>query len=122
MLPLPRRCAVLSLVALVGGCAATDGTVDPRPGIIEPGAQLLASRSSGATTRPINVMDACDGPSFNAAIGPGTCARDHGVSFNEFVAELTAHQSAGAWHNAPTQTDAWLGDALRATNKGGLAA
>jgi plastocyanin len=69
--------------------------------------------------RRITMMDACDGPTFNAAIGPGTCARDHGVSFSEFVAQLTAHQFAGAWHNAPSQTDARLGDSLVAYNNGG---
>ena len=119
MLPLRRSYAVLSFTALLGGCAASDGTVDPRPGLVEPGSPALASLSSGPATRLINVMDACDGPSFNAAIGPGTCARAHGVPFNEFIAQLTAHQSADAWHSAPTQTDAWLGDALLAVNKGG---
>jgi hypothetical protein len=65
------------------------------------------------------MMDACDGPTFNLAVGPGTCSRNGGVSFSEFVALLTAHQSAGAWHNAPSQTDALLGDALIAVNNGG---
>ena len=30
------------------------------------------------------------------AIGPGTCARNGGVNFGEFIAQLTAHHSAGA--------------------------
>jgi len=69
--------------------------------------------------RQISLMDACDGPTFNLALGPGTCSRPGGVSFSEFVAQLTAHQSAGAWHNAPSQTDAFVGDELLAVNKGG---
>jgi hypothetical protein len=64
------------------------------------------------------MMDACS-PSFNLFVGPGTCTRNGGVDFNEFVAQLTAHQAAGAWHNAPDQTDAWLGDSLVAVNNGG---
>ena len=75
--------------------------------------------SAGPTQRQVSMMDACDGPTFNAAVGPGTCARSAGVSFSDFIAELTAHHFAGAWHNAPGQTDAWLGDSLVAVNKGG---
>jgi plastocyanin len=69
--------------------------------------------------RQITMMDACDGPTFNAAIGPGTCVRTGGVSFSEFVAQLTAGHAVGAWRNAPAQTDAWVGDSLLAVNKGG---
>jgi len=56
---------------------------------------------------------------FNAVIGPGTCSRNGGVRFPEFVAQLTAHQSAGAWHNAPSQMEAWVGETLVAHNDGG---
>jgi plastocyanin len=75
--------------------------------------------SSGTHDRPVSMMDACDGPTFNLMIGPGTCGRPHGVNFSAFVAELTAHHEAGAWHFAPSQTDALLGDTMVATNKGG---
>ena len=79
----------------------------------------IAAMSAGPTSRLITMMDACDGPTFNAAIGPGTCIRNGGVAFPEFLAQLTAHQSAGAWRNAPSQTDAWKGDSLVAVNNGG---
>ena len=75
--------------------------------------------SSGALERAVSMMDACDGPSFNLIIGPGTCSRPHGVNFSEFVAEVTAHHEAGAWHFGPSQTDAFLGDSMVATNRGG---
>jgi len=81
--------------------------------------QLPFNIAPGPGTRPVTMMDACDGPTFNAIIGPGTCSRNGGVSFSEFVALLTAHQSAGAWRNSPSQTDAKLGDALLAVNNGG---
>lgn len=80
---------------------------------------VITTMSAGPTQRQLSMMDACDGPTFNAVIGPGTCSRNGGVSFSDFVAELTAHHSVGAWHNAPSQTDAWLGDSLIAVNKGG---
>src|SRR5580765_3980597 len=70
-------------------------------------------------SRQVSMMDACDGPSFNFFIGPDTCARNGGVAFLDFIAQLEAHQFAGAWHNAPAQTNAWQGDSLRAVNKGG---
>lgn len=79
----------------------------------------ITTQSAGPTERQVSMMDACDGPTFNAAIAPGTCLRTAGVPFSEFVAQLTAHQSVGAWHNAPSQTDAWLNDSLVAVNKGG---
>src|SRR5689334_22524576 len=83
-----------------------------------PSAVSASSAPAGPTTRLVTMMDACDGPTFNAAIGPGTCSRNGGVSFSEFVAQMTAHQFAGAWHNSPPQTDAWLGDSIIARNNG----
>ena len=79
----------------------------------------IATMSAGPSTRQVTMMDACDGPTFNAAVGPGICARNGGVSFSEFIAQLTAHQAVGAWHNAPSQTDAWKGDSVIAVNNGG---
>ena len=90
-----------------------------------------ASASSGplasATLAPVgqsallvNVMDACDPVTFNAAIGPGTCVqRQGGVTFSEFIAELTRTEKAGAWHFAPPQTTARSGQTLLAVNRGG---
>jgi hypothetical protein len=64
------------------------------------------------------MMDACS-PSFNDFVKPGTCSRTGGVFFLDFIAQLQRNQFAGAWHNAPSQTEAWLGDSLVAINKGG---
>jgi hypothetical protein len=96
------------------GVVGTGGVAMTAPSPVE-----RSVASAGPNTRQVSMMDACDGPTFNVAIGPGTCSRTGGVSFSEFVALLTAHQSAGAWHNAPSQTEAKLGDALVAVNKGG---
>jgi plastocyanin len=120
--------ATVTSAYLFVACGGSSGVAG---GVTQPSASnaAVASASSMAAavptlsakteTRRINMMDACDGPTFNAVIGPGTCLRPGGVNFSEFVAQLTSHQSAGAWHNAPAQTDAWQGDALIAVNNGG---
>jgi plastocyanin len=73
--------------------------------------------SAGLNTRQVQMMDACDAPTFTQ--NGIDCSRNHGMPFPELIAQLIGHQSAGAWHNAPSQTDAKLGDALIAVNKGG---
>jgi len=69
--------------------------------------------------RMVTMKDACDPESFNAAVGPGTCVRNGGVLFGEFIALLTKHHSVGAWHFGPPQTDARVGDTFVAVNNGG---
>jgi hypothetical protein len=120
--------ATVALIAAALTLACANAT-PTRPSEATPRPDALASvtssslqgngASSGAHDRSVSMMDACDGPSFNLNIGPGTCSRPHGVNFLEFVAELTAHHEAGAWHFGPSQTDAFLGDTMVATNKGG---
>ena len=91
-------------------------------------AQLSASGgpAAGAAVAPqgrenimVNMHDACDPDSFNAAIGAGTCLRNGGVSFDQFVADLTAHGSVGAWHFAPGVANATVGETFLASNTGG---
>ena len=82
-------------------------------------AATIAATASGRENIMVNVHDACDGDTFNAAIGAGTCLRNGGVSFDDFVSELTAHQSAGAWHFAPGVANATVGETFLASNTGG---
>jgi hypothetical protein len=66
------------------------------------------------------MLDACDQATFDAAVGPGTCTRKNGLSFNQFVALLTANQTVGAWRFAPAQqVQARLGQTIEAVNLGG---
>ena len=114
--------AALSIVITASSflaCGNPGSSTRPATGLTAPTAVPSSVASAGPMTRLITMMDACDGPTFNLAIGPGTCIRNGGVNFSEFLAQLTAHQSVGAWHNAPSQTEAWLGDSLIATNNGG---
>ena len=85
-------------------------------------ANLAAASQSaaiGAAQHTVTMFDACDPDTFNAAIGPGTCSRSGGVRFESFVAELTKHHSAGAWHFAPSQVNMHVGQELVANNRGG---
>lgn len=56
---------------------------------------------SGSFT--ISIRDACDPPTFNAVVGPGTCLfGDHGrTKFNLFVKEVQQDRMAGAWYFSP---------------------
>jgi len=113
------------VVASFVACGSPGTTAGPQPqaaglALTAPSTISVSSTASaGPGVRLVTMMDACDGPTFNLAVGPGTCSRGAGVNFSEFVTQLTAHQSVGAWHNAPSQTDASLGDALTAVNNGG---
>jgi len=109
---------VALIVSLFVACGNPGTRVDGN-GAALTAPSAVSNVSAGPSTRLVTMMDACDGPTFNAAIGPGTCSRNGGVNFSEFVAQLTAHQFVGAWHNAPSQTDAALGDSLIARNNGG---
>jgi plastocyanin len=71
------------------------------------------------TQRAINILDACDPDSFNAALGAGTCVRNGGILFDNFIELLRRHQSVGAWHFTPSQARLDVGDVLLAKNNGG---
>jgi len=110
-----RRAAAFVAVCLVQ--AACSEPTQPSP----PAATEAARVTSGAgVERLINMMDACDPASFNAALGPGTCiGRGGGVTFDNFLAQLGAHQKVGAWHFAPPNTNVRVGQTLVAINRGG---
>lgn len=114
-----RTCAgagtTIVLVCIVSFAWACDGS-NRTTG---PTSALRKSVNSSGTSRLISLHDACDSATFNAAVGPGTCDRPGGVSFAGFLAQVTAHQSAGAWHNAPAQLSAKVGDVLVGVNRGG---
>ncbi|HZS58170.1 MAG TPA: hypothetical protein VFA43_02800 [Gemmatimonadaceae bacterium] len=102
----------MCIVSFSWACDGSNRTTGPT-------AALQKSVNASGTSRLVNMHDACDSATFNAAVGPGTCDRPGGVPFPEFVAQLTAHQSAGAWHNAPARMSAKVGDVLIGVNRGG---
>jgi hypothetical protein len=83
-------------------------------------ALALASVTYGAAAhRRVTVLDACDGPSFNLAIGPGVCERSGGVKFEDFIGQLIAMGEAPAWRFAPEAMMFADGGAIDAYNRGG---
>jgi hypothetical protein len=101
--------ATIALLTLVlGGC---DDAVRPTA----PELKTIA----GGEQRLVQMMDACDPQSFNAALGPGTCTRQGGLAFAKFIALLGKHQKVGAWNFAPPTLNARVGQELLAINHGG---
>ena len=80
-------------------------------------AVAIASGASGS--RNVQVLDNCDGASFNAAIGPGTCTRAGGVTFSQFIEQLQSQGRAPSWRFSPGELKLSPGGTLTATNRGG---
>ena len=75
--------------------------------------------SASQAARHLNMLDDCDPVSFNAVIGPGTCIKDGGTSFQDFVGQLLSMGRAPAWRFAPTSLKLPAGSTIVAFNKGG---
>jgi len=95
-----------------------------RSGIVTVAALSLVLASAGTVSaskveRHVNMLDDCNAASFNAVIGPGTCAKDGGTTFDEFVSQLLAGGQAPAWRNAPTSIQLPVGGSIEAYNRGG---
>src|SRR5215831_9793982 len=103
---------------LLASAACSDRAINTEPSL-SVSATVASFDKGGATDRTVNMMDACDGPSFSA-MGI-LCTRNGGVSFGDLFGQLASQGFAGAWHNAPSQMDAKVGLTLLAVNKGGEA-
>jgi plastocyanin len=75
--------------------------------------------SAASQSRTIQVLDDCDAASFNAVIGPGTCIKDGGVAFSEFIEQLATQGRAPAWRFSPGSLKLSPGGTLEAHNRGG---
>ena len=105
--------AATTVTALFAACGDTGSLGGP-----EPTAPAAARADEG--TRRIEILDACDPMSFDAAIGAGTCTRPGGLSFASFIDQLTAKGEVGAWRFAPSDNvQARVGQTLLAINRGG---
>jgi len=113
--------AATAAVSMLFGCG--DASPPTAPSAATPAASgVLASAGqphASGSNRLVNMHDACDGPTFNAAVAPGTCIREGGVTFSDFIAQLTRQGVAGAWLFAPSMTAAQLNQTLEAVNRGG---
>lgn len=68
--------------------------------------------------RMVVILDNCDGPTFNAAIGAGACVRDGGMTFEAFFARL-ADGGARSWRFSPQWATVKAGGTVVAVNRGG---
>ena len=81
---------------------------------------LAAQPQSGqAHDRMVIANDACDPDTFNAAIGPGTCVGNGGVTFANFIDQLTRLGRVPSWFFAPPNATANVGDEFVVRNRGG---
>jgi hypothetical protein len=80
---------------------------------------LPASALAG-DTRKVFAMDRCDPDSFNDAVGPGTCVRNGGVTFENFARRLNPKDGGhNAWRFSRHDVDLRAGQTLGVTNTGG---
>ena len=101
------RIHLMRRLAMVGGLAALLVLVP------------VAGASAASATRQVQALDDCDPATFNAALGSGTCVKNGGTTFSEFIAQLLAQGRAPAWRFAPGQLKLGAGGMLEAHNSGG---
>jgi len=106
----------------VGGAllalAQTACSDTPTPTSPTRGARSAVARADARTSdHVVSIHDACDGPTFMAQ--GVDCSRTSGVMFSQFIAELQARGSVGAWHFAPTNLMLQPGQSFSALNRGG---
>ncbi len=80
---------------------------------------LLALALAGKTTK-IFVMDRCEPESFDAAVEPGTCVRNGGVTFDKFARRLNPTDGGhNAWRFSRSDLVLRAGQQLTLINNGG---
>jgi plastocyanin len=75
--------------------------------------------SASNLERHVNMLDDCDATTFNATIGPGTCAKAGGTTFEKFIGQLMTKGQAPAWRFASTKIKLPAGGSIGAYNRGG---
>jgi hypothetical protein len=100
----------------------TSGVVGPSgiadlPRTVAPGAPRAAA--VGSENVIVNMHDNCDPGTFNAMLGAGTCVGRGGLTFDNFIAQLTRHGFVGSWHFAPKTVSAKRGERFLVVNRGG---
>src|SRR5580765_4867303 len=90
-------------------------------------ATKVATAQVNSKDANVALVDNCDPATFNAAIGPGTCAttpHPHDTPFAEFIDLLFSPLAANiighpAWQFSPGYISVRAGQTVRATNAGG---
>lgn len=122
---------VVGAAALIVACDKSGPSPAPAPSTMPdpaattaqtaaaPVAPAAAQPAGGQLEQRVNMHDACDGETFNAAVQPGTCNRNGGMKFNQFIAMVMKFHSVGAWDFAPNNLAGHAGETLVAFNQGG---
>jgi plastocyanin len=75
---------------------------------------------AGPSSRTVQMLDNCDGPSFNAALqDPTACSRKGGLTFDKFVERLSERGSVESWRFSPEKLSLYAGGTITAVNRGG---
>jgi len=125
-----RSLAVVVAVAFVAACDHSPAapTTDRAASLSPSAASIVATDAApvaatalvqGRQDVVVNMQDACDPDTFNAAVGPGTCVRAGGMHFDRFIAQLTRLGFVGPWHFAPNEANVHVGQTFVAANNGG---
>jgi hypothetical protein len=76
--------------------------------------------SAGADHRRVQILDACDPETFNAALGEGACvSKGGGVTIDRLVDQLITKGEAPAWRFSPAHLKLDAGGVITAQNRGG---
>jgi hypothetical protein len=125
------RFVLVPLVLLLCGCGAdgplnmsstptTPSGIAASAPLVDGSAVTHVMKASGNVI--VSLMDACDPETFNApppaGAGPGTCVRNGGVTFQNFIETLMRFGSIGAWHMAPPNSNLVVGQHFLAVNHG----
>ena len=72
---------------------------------------------NGETGKVVSIFDACDPTTFGQ--NGVSCARPGGVTFDQFIAQITQNHKAGGWHFSPSELNVKVGETFIALNRGG---
>jgi plastocyanin len=109
--------AAVAVVSLQVACGDPGAVLQPdsRAAV----ASRAEAKAAETGVRRIEILDACDPATFNAAIGTGACTRSGGLSFEQFIDQLTRRQVIESWRFSPATVEVRVGQSLLAINRGG---
>lgn len=107
---------VAALLLLFAATACGDTT---RPTDVTARSVAVRAAIAAQQTVKVNILDNCDGPSFNAVIGPGTCIRTGGIKVGQLFSLVGKHQTLDSYRFAPNGFTIHVGQNIAAVNLGG---
>ena len=125
-----RRLVVFLVVPIAVAAACADGPTAPPPASAAvlnglpaatgaAAAQVSTARVAGGEDVLVNMLDNCDPDSFDAVLGPGSCVRSGGMTFDHFIAQLSRLAFVAPWRFAPQHSSVRVGQTFVARNIGG---